>query len=91
MALQNESGNYLRVAGANNKDLIHIEIYRSADVRHGQRDEFDNVTLRSEYLPSLEQMLSATADARKSINDNILTACYLSLKGHPDFTNWMDC
>ncbi len=91
MALKNECGNYLRVAGSNNKDLIHIEIFKSADVRHGQRDEFDNVMLRSEYLPALDQLLSAAADAQKSIHDNTLTACYLSLKEHPDFSYWMDC
>lgn len=91
MALQNESGNYLRVAGTNNIDFVQIELFKSAGVRHGRRDEFDHVLLRAEYLPALEQMLSQAANANKSIRDNILTACYLALKEHPDFATWTDC
>lgn len=91
MALQNENGNYLRVAGTNNIDFVQIEIFKSAGVRHGQRDEFDQVLLRSEYLPALNQMMDLAADASKSIGDNTLTACYLALKEHPDYAEWADC
>lgn len=91
MALQNQRGNYLRIAGTNNSDLVHFEIYRNSEVRHGDRDEFEHVTSRSEYLPGLQLALSATADPEKSIYSNLVAACYSALKAHPDFYTWADC
>ena len=91
MALMNENGNYLRVTGTNNEDLVSTELFRSASERHGGMDEFGKALMRTDYAPSVHSLLDSPANANKTIRENIVSACYAALKSLEEYRNWIDC
>lgn len=93
MALITTNGQYIKVTGASeNSEHVRFLIFKDAEQRsrYPNLDTFEQYVTDSVYSADIAGLLNGTADAEKTIQQNVLTACYAALKLNPSFSDAVD-
>ncbi len=94
MALLTQNGNYVKATRmTTDQQSVEFIIFKDAEQRSRypeQLSEFEQYKLDTVYVPHLKELLNAIADGEKSVQANILTACYLAMKQDSRFAESQD-